>query len=427
MSPETSRKLQAFVILAMLSVCEGHLARKATLPDPSAQELARFLTQDADLTQWASTGEVRAMMADPLLQEQATIVAEQLDQVMMADPLLQEQAAEVVTHMQAMMTDPRLQGEAERLAKQIEKRMRANGKPRVATREEVMEAIMTNPILHEPASRLVKQVEAIKANKNFQDQVTRIVQLKETLIADAEIQRLARRVAANMGGPTTDSFSLAEVDRSKSGNALLPRSLAARARSALRGRVTARTGPTTMFSEGDIGILPPLNVWDPLGYIESRDMRRYEEMEIKHGRAAMLGFLHVILTEAGLRFPGYLSDGTFGGQPIKFADVPGGAINTVLAIPGSSWAQIICLCGVLEAGVFKQDPDREAGDIAPEWGPWVRYDDPEVKTFKLNAERQNGRAAMLGITGMILHELVGVDALYPTGGWDMSNSVRPLF
>merc|ERR1740121_57036 len=38
--------------------------------------------------------------------------------------------------------------------------MRANGKPRVATREEVMEAIMTNPILHEPASRLVKQVEA---------------------------------------------------------------------------------------------------------------------------------------------------------------------------------------------------------------------------------------------------------------------------
>merc|ERR1740129_440314 len=200
----------------------------------------------------------------------------------MADPLLQEQAAVVVTHMQAMMTDPRLQGEAEKLAKQIEKRMRANSKPRVATREEVMEAIMTNPILHEPASRMVKQVEAIKANKNFQDQVTRIVQLKETLIADSEIQRHARRFAANMGGPTSDSFSLAEVDRSKSGNALLPRSLAARARSAMRGRVTARTGPTTMFSEGDTGILPPLNVWDPLGYIESRDMRRYEEMEIKH-------------------------------------------------------------------------------------------------------------------------------------------------
>ena len=153
---------------------------------------------------------------------------------------------------------------------------------------------------------------------------------------------------------------------------------------------------TSMFSEGDIGVLPPLGVFDPLGLIETRDMRRYEIMEIKHGRAAMLGFTHVILTEAGLRFPGYLSDGTFGGAPIKFADVPAGAINTVLAIPGSSWAQIICLCGVLESGVFTQSPDREAGDIAPEWGPWVRYDDPEARTFKLNVERQNGRAAMLG-------------------------------
>ena len=54
------------------------------------------------------------------------------------------------------------------------------------------------------------------------------------------------------------------------------------------------------------------------------------------------------------------------------------------------------LVEVLESGVFTQDPDREAGDIAPEWGPWVRYDDPEAKTFKLNVERQNGRAAMLG-------------------------------
>jgi len=44
------------------------------------------------------------------------------------------------------------------------------------------------------------------------------------------------------------------------------------------------------------------------------------------------------------------------------------------------------------------------------------YTRAEVKTFKLNAERQNGRAAMMGITGCLLHELLGVDALYPTGG-----------
>ena len=51
---------------------------------------------------------------------------------------------------------------------------------------------------------------------------------------------------------------------------------------------------------------------------------------------------------------------------------------------------------------------RRATSAAP---AWVRYDDPETKTFKLNVERQNGRAAMLGITGCIRHELLGVDAL----------------
>ena len=45
-----------------------------------------------------------------------------------------------------------------------------------------------------------------------------------------------------------------------------------------------RARQVQMFSEGDIGVLPPLGVYDPLGLIEKRDMRRYEIMEIKHGR-----------------------------------------------------------------------------------------------------------------------------------------------
>ncbi len=68
-----------------------------------------------------------------------------------------------------------------------------------------------------------------------------------------------------------------------------------------------RTSGVSMFAPGDIGVQPPLGVYDPLGLINTKDMRRYEIMEIKHGRAAMLGFLHVIFIEAGLRMPGAYS------------------------------------------------------------------------------------------------------------------------
>ena len=129
----------------------------------------------------------------------------------------------------------------------------------------------------------------------------------------------------------------------------------------------------------------------------------------------MLGFLHVIAIEAGIRVPGYLSTS----MDLKFADVPAGCFASLEAVPTAGWLQIMVLTCMQESGMGfaskPQDPDGEAGDIALD-DLWVRYDDPETKTFKLNAERQNGRAAMLGITGCLIHELLGVDALYPTGG-----------
>jgi len=174
-----------------------------------------------------------------------------------------------------------------------------------------------------------------------------------------------------------------------------------------------RSAAVTMFSEGDIGVLPPLGVYDPLGLIETRNMRRYEIMEIKHGRAAMLGFLHVVLIQAGARFPGFLSPSS----GLKFEDVPSGCFASLEALPTAGWLQIMLTTCMLETGYFLYEPQTEEkapGDIGGD--AWVRYDDAETKTFKLNAERQNGRAAMLGITGCLWHELLGVNALYPTGG-----------
>ena len=57
------------------------------------------------------------------------------------------------------------------------------------------------------------------------------------------------------------------------------------------------------ITPGDVGTTKPLGVWDPLNLIQNDAVkyRRWQEMEIKHGRIAMLAFLHVVVTGAGYR------------------------------------------------------------------------------------------------------------------------------
>jgi len=180
-----------------------------------------------------------------------------------------------------------------------------------------------------------------------------------------------------------------------------------------QSRVPSYSGQS--FQAGDIGVLPPLGVWDPLGLINKRDMRRYEEMEIKQGRIAMLATIHVIVTEAGIRWPGYISNGALtGNEPRLFSDIPGGTLASWKALEPLGWFQLVFLFAVLDQQIYPQDPNLPPGDVGGD--AWIRYDNDEQRTFKLNVERQNGRAAMLGITGMMIHEALGVDALYPTGG-----------
>ena len=112
------------------------------------------------------------------------------------------------------------------------------------------------------------------------------------------------------------------------------------------------------------GVTPPLGVFDPLGLISTKDMRRFEIMEIKHGRAAMFGFLHVILIHAGVRFPGYLSIK----QDLKFADMPVGCFASLEATPTLGWLQIMAVTCAAEtgfastpAGVTKQTDDKAPG------------------------------------------------------------------
>merc|ERR1712232_505066 len=76
--------------------------------------------------------------------------------------------------------------------------------------------------------------------------------------------------------------------------------------------------------------------------------------------------------------------------------------------------QIVLIVALLDNSVFAQKPEKAAGDVIPFF--WVRY--PDVpgfsgKEFKLNAERNNGRAAMMGIFGMLIHEALTGNPVWP--------------
>ena len=182
---------------------------------------------------------------------------------------------------------------------------------------------------------------------------------------------------------------------------------------ALASRPALSAVSMSAISPGDVGTTKPLGVYDPLNLMTTMPdkYRRWQEMEIKHGRIAMAGVVHVIVTGMGFKWDGYCSYLSF--PPIKFEDIPAGTLGSWAALPQAGWAQIVALIAFLDNSLFAQDPNLAPGDVVGDKLPWVRYSDPAVKEFKLNAERNNGRAAMMGIIGMMIHEGLTGNPIYP--------------
>jgi light-harvesting complex I chlorophyll a/b binding protein 1 len=143
-------------------------------------------------------------------------------------------------------------------------------------------------------------------------------------------------------------------------------------------------------------------VWDPLNFAKDGEAALYRRRctEIKHGRVAQLAVIGFVMGDL-YTFPGYLAKFS---TEVKFSDVPAG-LGAISAVPPLGWAQILLFAGLMETMTFKQDPSKDAGDIAP-WSWWVRYDDAELKKTKLTSELKNGRLAMCAIMGMMVQEMV---------------------
>jgi hypothetical protein len=176
----------------------------------------------------------------------------------------------------------------------------------------------------------------------------------------------------------------------------------------------SRSTALNMAFENALGATAPLGFYDPLGLVADGDQAKFDRLryvEIKHGRICMLGVVGYLTTEAGIRLPGDISyDGT------SFADIPGG-FDALGAIPAAGIYQIVAFIFALEYGFMKSIPgtgNEFVGDFRNgfiDFG-WDKFDEA-TKLSKRTIELNQGRAAQMGLLGIMVHEKLGVDIVPP--------------
>jgi hypothetical protein len=175
--------------------------------------------------------------------------------------------------------------------------------------------------------------------------------------------------------------------------------------------------------EDELGAQAPLGCWDPMGLLNGADQDRFDRLryvEIKHGRICQLAFLGQVVTRGGLHLPGNID---YSGD--SFDSFPNGiaAIYGPDAIPTAGLVQLIAFIGLLECAVMRDIPDTgnefvgdfRNGYIDFGWDTFTEEEQMSKRAIELN----NGRAAQLGILGLMVHEKIiplGYDADLPLIG-----------
>jgi hypothetical protein len=157
----------------------------------------------------------------------------------------------------------------------------------------------------------------------------------------------------------------------------------------------------------ELGAQAPLGFFDPLGLVADGNQEKFDRLryvEIKHGRICMLGVVGYLWTYAGNRLEGSID---LAGKT-QFADIRPGfaAFND---IPAAGIAQIVAFIALLELGVWKQAEDSFPGDFSASYIPvgWVGDYTEEEKLKKRAIELNQGRAAQMGLLGLMVHEQLG--------------------
>ena len=157
-----------------------------------------------------------------------------------------------------------------------------------------------------------------------------------------------------------------------------------------------------------------MGVFDPLGLISDGNQEKFDilrEYELKHGRVSMLAVTGYLVTAAGVRFPGAESipDG-LKAFPALYESADGQ--NVLLQMCAFfTVAEIVNREAVWVDGVQAEFPGDYRNN-ALDFG-WDKYD-AATKLKKRSIELNNGRAAMMGIWGLVTHEMMG-NSILPGG------------
>jgi len=163
---------------------------------------------------------------------------------------------------------------------------------------------------------------------------------------------------------------------------------------------SSRTAPSfalKMGFESEVGAQAPLGFFDPLGLLADADQERFDRLryvEVKHGRIAMLAVLGHIITAKGDRLGGDIAYG------MPFTNIKSG-LAAFQDIPAAGIAQLFMFIGLMELGFSTVQSDiEEACTKEMTSRGW----DEKKQRSKASIELNNGRAAQMGILGLMVHE-----------------------
>jgi hypothetical protein len=186
---------------------------------------------------------------------------------------------------------------------------------------------------------------------------------------------------------------------------------------------TAKKTDVQALAKSLPGITEPLGFWDPAGFTSDCSegkLRFYREVELKHGRVAMLAALGFLVGEqfhplfgGDIDVPSYVA---FQATPLESA--PYALPSVLLAIANLEVFSVFNFVDPFDKSVPFSERERwtirsdhEAGDLGFDPLGLKPTDPAELKEMQTK-EINNGRLAMIAAAGMIVQELVTGQKLF---------------